>query len=90
MSNTATTPHPGAIESIDHANEVQRLRQENARLREALEDVLVILGDPVTYHEDDRTEVAHAVGRAKRSLGLAPPRRRVPVPLARPASQEAG
>lgn len=72
MSNTAI--EPDVVQDTRTMDETDRLRSENARLREALEDVLVILGDPATYHEDDRTEVAHAVGRAKRGLGLAPPR----------------
>ncbi len=62
---------------------MDRRRAESARLREALEDVLVILGDPATYHEDDRTEVVHAIGRVKRALGLAPEREHQPVPVAR-------
>lgn len=57
------------------------MRDENVKLREALEDVLVILGDPTTYHEDDRSEVVHAIGRVKRALGLAPEREHKPVPV---------
>ena len=42
---------------------------EARRLREALEDLLVILGDPAGYCEDDRTEVAQAVAKIERALG---------------------
>ena len=70
-------------------SEKARLRQEIACLREALEDVLVILGNPATYHEDDRTEVTHAVGRVKRALGLAPKREQMPVQVPRRQAQGA-
>jgi hypothetical protein len=85
MSKSATSPEPKTADGMGEAEiarEMDRVREENARLREALDDVLVILGDPATYHEDDRTEVAHAVGRAKRGLGLALPRRRDTLPSA--------
>ena len=49
--------------------EVRQLRAEVERLREALEGVLVMLGKPEGYCENDRTEVAHAVAEAERALG---------------------
>ena len=42
---------------------------EARRLRAALEDLLVILGDTVGYCEHDRTEIAQAVARIERALG---------------------
>ena len=42
------------------------------KLREALEDVLTILGDPSGYCESDRTEVAQAVAHVERALGRRP------------------
>jgi hypothetical protein len=45
---------------------------EARRMREALEDVLVILGDPAGYCENDRTEIAQAVARIERALGRRP------------------
>lgn len=60
---------------VQHAldeDQVRRLRQENARLRDALEDVLTILGNPAAYCEHDRTEVAQAVAEAERALGRRP------------------
>ena len=50
------------------AEEVERLRQENAQYRETLEDLLVILGDPEGYCADDRREVAEAVQEVRRAL----------------------
>ncbi len=71
MSKVAIdTPAPEA-EPITH-DEAQRLREENLRLREALDDALVILGNPAGYCEDDRTEVAHAVSRIRRGLQASP------------------
>ena len=49
-------------------DEARRLREENLRLRKALDDALIILGNPAGYCDDDRTEVAHAVARIKRGL----------------------
>lgn len=39
-------------------------------VREALEGVLTILGNPDGYCADDRVEVAHAKAEAERGLGL--------------------
>ena len=46
------------------------MREENERMREALEGVLTILGNPEGYCVDDRVEVAHAKAEAERGLGL--------------------
>lgn len=64
----ATTDTPAASPGPPAHDEARRLRDENAQLREALEDALIILGNPAGYCENDRTEVAHAVARIKRGL----------------------
>lgn len=51
------------------SDDAQQLRAENERLREALEGVLMILGNPNGYCSDDRTEVAQAVAEVERALG---------------------
>jgi hypothetical protein len=66
-TETREVTSPGPIEPIT-LDEVRRLRAENERLREALEGVLTILGNPDGYCLDDRTEVAHARAEAERGL----------------------
>ena len=51
-----------------------RLREENKRLREALEGVLIILGNPAGYCENDRSEVVDAIASVDRALGKRPER----------------
>ena len=65
-----TVPTETAADVPGHVpGEVRQLRAEVERLREALEGILVILGKPEGYCENDRTEVAHAVAEAERALG---------------------
>jgi len=67
MHRTAASEPPSTCTS----DEIERLRGENARLRETLADVLVILGNPAGYCEHDRREVAEAVLEIQRALGSA-------------------
>ena len=72
-TNISTETHEATSHTIVGSavgDEVERLRAENERMREALEGVLTILGNPAGYCEDDRTEVAHAKAEAERGLGL--------------------
>jgi hypothetical protein len=64
----AATDTPAAVSARAASDEARWLREENVRLREAIEDALIILGNPAGYCENDRTEVAHAVARIKRGL----------------------
>ena len=64
------------------SDDVDRLRHENARLRETLEDLLVILGNPAGYCEHDRREVAEAVLQIQRALADAPQPTRPPASAA--------
>jgi hypothetical protein len=65
---TVPTEQAADVPEQDQA-EVRQLRAEVERLREALEGVLIILGNPEGYCERDQTEVAHAVAEAERALG---------------------
>ncbi len=56
-------------QNSSETSETRRLKEEIVRLREGLEGVLLILGNPAGYSENDRTEVAHAVAEAERALG---------------------
>ena len=68
------TPVPNTQQSPDAAGEeTRRLREENQRLRDGLEGVLTIIGNPEGYCENDRLEVAQAVAEAERALGRRPP-----------------
>lgn len=69
MSDTLTTETP---ETRKNEAEAQRLRDENLRLKDGLEGVLTILGNPEGYCEDDRVEVGQAVAEAERALGRRP------------------
>ncbi len=54
------------------SDELDHLRHGNTRLREILEDLLIILGHPAGYCEHDRREVAEAILEIRRALGDAP------------------
>lgn len=66
------------------ADETQRLREENQRMRDGLEGVLTILGNPAGYCDNDRGEVEQAIVEAERALGrrAAPQWRRLRAPEA--------
>ena len=72
MTKTTVPTEPAAEAPAHDQAEVGLLRAEVERLREALEGVRLILGNPEGYCEDDRTEVAHAVAEAERALGQRP------------------
>ena len=85
MKRSKTSKLPNA----PTADELERLRHENAHLREPLEDLLIILGNPAGYCEDDRREVAEAILEIHRALGDAS-QSTTPAPAATAAAEYAG
>lgn len=70
MRETRSTKNQSS--GSEAGGEAQHLREENQRLKDGLEGVLTILGDPQGYCENDRVEVEQAIEEVERALGRRP------------------